>query len=53
MDVVGLVDFADDIFKDEIELSFHDFMDLVLQLRSSNNATVRDVIWFLLGYLGK
>jgi len=44
VDVVGLVDFTDDIFKDGIELSFHDFMELVLQLRSNNNATVRDIV---------
>lgn len=44
VDVVGLVDFADDIFKDGIELSFPDFMELVLQLRSNNTATVRDIV---------
>jgi len=44
VDVVGLVDFADDIFKDGIELSFPDFMELVLQLRSNNVATVRDIV---------
>jgi hypothetical protein len=44
VDVVGLVDFMDDIFKDGLELSFPDVMELVLQLRSQNQATVRDVI---------
>lgn len=44
VDVVGLVDFADHIFKDGVELSFPDFMELVLQLRGSNTATVRDVV---------
>jgi voltage-gated sodium channel len=44
VDVVGLVDFMDDIFKDGLELSFPDFMELILQLRSQNQATVRDII---------
>jgi len=44
VDVVGLVDFMDDIFKDGPELSFPDVMELVLQLRSQNQATVRDII---------
>merc|ERR1712217_427383 len=44
VDVVGLVDFADFIFKDDDELSFCEFMELVLQLRGSNNATVKDVV---------
>jgi len=44
VDVVGLVDFMDEIFKDGLELSFPDFMELVLQLRSQNQATVRDII---------
>jgi len=44
VDVVGLVDFADHIFKDGKELTFPDFMELVLQLRGSNNATVRDIV---------
>eukprot|EP00928_Gymnodinium_smaydae_P034482 TRINITY_DN2441_c0_g1_i1.p1 TRINITY_DN2441_c0_g1~~TRINITY_DN2441_c0_g1_i1.p1 ORF type:complete len:665 (-),score=164.75 TRINITY_DN2441_c0_g1_i1:38-2032(-) len=45
VDVVGLVDFADFIFHDEgVELSFPDFMELVLQLRSSNTATVKDIV---------
>lgn len=44
VDVVGLVDFMDFIFKDGQELSFPEFMDVVLQLRGTNNATVRDVV---------
>merc|ERR1719183_759108 len=44
VDVVGLVDFADFIFKDGVELSFPEFMEIVLQLRGSNMSTVRDVV---------
>merc|ERR1719198_1591225 len=49
VDPVGLVDFADFIFEDddtdeEKTLSFSEFMDVVLQLRGSNNATVKDMI---------
>merc|ERR1712222_141953 len=44
VDVVGLVDFADFIFPDDTELSFGDFMELILQFRGSNTATVRDVV---------
>jgi len=44
VDVVGLVDFADFIFPDDAELSFGDFMELILQFRGSNTATVRDIV---------
>lgn len=44
VDVVGLVDFADVIFEEEEDLSFPKFMEVVLQLRGSNNATVKDVV---------
>mmetsp|Transcript_140864 Transcript_140864/g.357866 ORF Transcript_140864/g.357866 Transcript_140864/m.357866 type:complete len:772 (-) Transcript_140864:154-2469(-) len=49
VDVIGLVDFAETIFEDENgrekeSLSFPDFMDLVLQLRGSNVATVKDIV---------
>mmetsp|Transcript_98351 Transcript_98351/g.184889 ORF Transcript_98351/g.184889 Transcript_98351/m.184889 type:complete len:174 (+) Transcript_98351:3-524(+) len=44
VDVVGLVDFADHIFKGDEELSFADVMELVLSLRGTNTATVRDVV---------
>jgi len=44
VDVVGLVDFADIIFEDDIELTFGDFMELVMQLRGSNTCTVKDIV---------
>merc|ERR1712151_156582 len=50
VDVVGLVDFVDFIFggddseADGTTLTFSDFMDVVLQLRGSNTATVKDVV---------
>lgn len=44
VDVVGLVDFQDHIFKDTDDISFASFMDLVLQLRGTNTATVRDIV---------
>eukprot|EP00927_Polykrikos_kofoidii_P083262 TRINITY_DN8487_c1_g2_i1.p1 TRINITY_DN8487_c1_g2~~TRINITY_DN8487_c1_g2_i1.p1 ORF type:complete len:610 (-),score=116.47 TRINITY_DN8487_c1_g2_i1:220-1962(-) len=48
VDPVGLVDFADFIFcgqdGEEIELSFEDFMEVVLELRGSNMAKIRDVM---------
>jgi len=44
VDVVGLVDFSDYIFQDDAKLTFPEFMDVVLQLRGSNTATVRDVV---------
>eukprot|EP00747_Dinoflagellata_sp_TGD_P085875 gnl/TRDRNA2_/TRDRNA2_163051_c1_seq2.p1 gnl/TRDRNA2_/TRDRNA2_163051_c1~~gnl/TRDRNA2_/TRDRNA2_163051_c1_seq2.p1 ORF type:complete len:143 (-),score=45.02 gnl/TRDRNA2_/TRDRNA2_163051_c1_seq2:237-665(-) len=48
VDPVGLVDFADFIFDDEdggdSELEFGQFMEVVLQLRGSNNATVKDIV---------
>jgi len=44
VDVVGLVDFADYIFKDGSDLTFEEFMELVLQLRGTNNATVKDIV---------
>jgi hypothetical protein len=48
VDAVGLVDFVDHIFSTEgnqpAELSFPDFMEVILQLRGSNTATVRDVV---------
>jgi len=46
VDVVGLVDFTDFIFKDGVELSFPNFMEMVLQLRGSNTATVKDIVDF-------
>mmetsp|Transcript_26787 Transcript_26787/g.48647 ORF Transcript_26787/g.48647 Transcript_26787/m.48647 type:complete len:214 (-) Transcript_26787:260-901(-) len=45
VDVVVLVDLIDHIFTDEnSELTFADLMELVLQLRGTNTATVRDVV---------
>lgn len=54
VDPVGLVDFADFIFEDdslddgerrhERRLSFEDFMGVILELRGSNNATVKDIV---------
>jgi len=55
VDVAGLVDFADVIFgrdensgSDEVksrnELKFPEFMEIVLQLRGCNTATVKDII---------
>lgn len=55
VDPVGLVDLADLIFADDNEdividetgqqaLTFGAFMDIVLQLRGTNNATVKDVM---------
>merc|ERR1719326_2851355 len=41
VDVIGLVDFSEIIFEDDVELSFADFIDLVLQLRGSNGSTVK------------
>jgi len=44
VDALGLVDFTDFIFEDVEELSFGDFMKVVLQLRGSNMATVKDMV---------
>mmetsp|Transcript_92938 Transcript_92938/g.272037 ORF Transcript_92938/g.272037 Transcript_92938/m.272037 type:complete len:602 (-) Transcript_92938:75-1880(-) len=55
VDVVGLVDFADHIFEDDYnqdengeavkrDLTLEQFMGVVLQLRGSNHATVKDVV---------
>lgn len=52
VDVVGLIDFAEFIFQDENStdaeeeraLSFGDFMEVILQLRGTNNATVKDIV---------
>merc|ERR1719330_1083471 len=43
VDVVGLVEYSDFIFKDS-EMSFTDFVELILQLRGTNQATVKDVV---------
>lgn len=44
VDVVGLVDFQDYIFVDNKTLSFSQFMEVVLSLRGTNKATVKDVV---------
>lgn len=45
VDVVVLIDLIDHIFNDDVkELTFPDLMELVLQLRGTNTATVRDVV---------
>merc|ERR1711933_152995 len=44
VDVVGLVSLADFIFGSKNELSFQDFMDVVLQFRGDNTATVKDIV---------
>jgi hypothetical protein len=44
VDVIGLVDFSDFIFKDHIELTFAEFMEMVLRLRGSNSCTVKDIV---------
>mmetsp|Transcript_141121 Transcript_141121/g.243904 ORF Transcript_141121/g.243904 Transcript_141121/m.243904 type:complete len:135 (+) Transcript_141121:1-405(+) len=43
VDVVGLVDFADFIFRGE-DISFVDFVELVLTLRGTNTARVKDIV---------
>lgn len=44
VDIVGLCDVADYIFTDGSEVSFPQFMELVMELRGTNNATVKDVV---------
>lgn len=44
IDVVGLIDVLDYIFKEDAPLSFPDLMEIVLQLRSSTTTTVRDIV---------
>jgi len=44
VDVAGLVDFEDFIFKETEQLSFADFMQLLLQLRGTNSCTVKDIV---------
>lgn len=44
VDVVGIVDFASFLFQECDELSFADFMQLVIQFRVSKQATIKDVM---------
>merc|ERR1719476_403546 len=52
VDVVGLMDFTDFIFPEgKPVLTFPEFMEVILQFRGSNTATVKDVV-DLRRYLG-
>eukprot|EP00931_Biecheleriopsis_adriatica_P117257 TRINITY_DN92794_c0_g1_i1.p1 TRINITY_DN92794_c0_g1~~TRINITY_DN92794_c0_g1_i1.p1 ORF type:complete len:669 (+),score=115.46 TRINITY_DN92794_c0_g1_i1:84-2090(+) len=44
VDIFGLVDFADVIFENVETVCFSDLMDTILELRGSNNATVKDIM---------
>merc|ERR1712083_135059 len=44
VDVVGLVDYTEYLFEVEESISFPDFMEMVLALRGSNSATVKDIV---------
>eukprot|EP00929_Paragymnodinium_shiwhaense_P043238 TRINITY_DN22267_c0_g1_i1.p1 TRINITY_DN22267_c0_g1~~TRINITY_DN22267_c0_g1_i1.p1 ORF type:complete len:767 (-),score=211.86 TRINITY_DN22267_c0_g1_i1:435-2735(-) len=44
VDVIGLAEFCDFLFKDTNFISMESFMQLVLQLRGTNQATVKDVV---------
>jgi len=44
VDVVGLVDFGDHIFADDRELPIQAFMELLMELRGNNHATVKDIV---------
>lgn len=44
VDVVGLVDFHDFLFQDAPDLTFANFMEVVLSLRGTNRATVKDIV---------
>jgi len=44
VDVVGLCDHGDYLFSEHEELQFGEFMELVMELRGSNNATVKDIV---------
>jgi voltage-gated sodium channel len=49
VDILGLIDFAENsMFKDKTELTFSEFMELVLSLRGTNMATVQDVVFLRL-----
>lgn len=62
VDVLTLIEFADIIFENieggaddgQAELSFSDFMEVILQFRGTNTATVKDMVdlrkWFVLQY---
>eukprot|EP00927_Polykrikos_kofoidii_P008630 TRINITY_DN13597_c0_g4_i1.p1 TRINITY_DN13597_c0_g4~~TRINITY_DN13597_c0_g4_i1.p1 ORF type:complete len:708 (-),score=83.12 TRINITY_DN13597_c0_g4_i1:518-2614(-) len=44
VDVVGLAEYCDFLFGDNELISFSEFIDLVLQLRGTNQATVKDIV---------
>merc|ERR1711972_1310679 len=44
VDVVMLVEFGEVLFQDDNQLSFTDFIRLVLQLRGTNPTTVKDIV---------
>mmetsp|Transcript_120553 Transcript_120553/g.336355 ORF Transcript_120553/g.336355 Transcript_120553/m.336355 type:complete len:614 (-) Transcript_120553:90-1931(-) len=44
VDVVGLAELSDFIYKERTELTFPDFMETVLQLRGKNVATVKSIV---------
>jgi len=44
VDVMGLLSISDFLFKDDKKLSFTDFMEMVLELRGTNTATVKHVV---------
>jgi hypothetical protein len=44
VDVLGLLEITDFLFKDAKKISFPDFMEMVLELRGSNTATVKHIV---------
>merc|ERR1711907_858245 len=44
VDVIGLAEFCDFLFADSEDISFGNFINLVLQLRGTNQATVKDIV---------
>merc|ERR1719217_1565562 len=44
VDVFALVELVDYIFEAQEQLTFGDFMEVVLSLRGSNSATVKDIV---------
>lgn len=44
VDVLGLAELSDFIYKDKRDLSFAEFMETVLQLRGTNTATVKSIV---------
>merc|ERR1712048_278704 len=46
VDVPGMVDYVDVVFKEgaDTEITFEDFIKLVLSLRGNNQATVKDMV---------